>query len=402
MESESGSSYGFQPADLEAPDCSRGKYGRRARRLTCTAGLFLMLAPAWGQSPQTINVYVVPTQQPVVQGPSALDAADLQLRSAEFAIYRDHNAARYDNNVTSGSAVGDHFSLLRFYAPAFALAAAGDHKLGAAFDKLNLFGDVSYRFGQHQLTGLTPAYGVDTESVFVGTDYRLQPHLVIGAAGGLLNRDNDFTDTGGSMNLQSKSATLLMNWTPGQSWYVDGIARYARLDYDIRRNNGGTGLHANTSGNSFTLSSGLGYNWSLGALTLIPRTRIIYKNVSIDGYRESGGVRYGHQSLDSIQSQLGGAGTYVFNTNFGVLLPQLDAEWVHEFKHQRRFITGANRAGTLFAIPVAALDRNFFRIALGTTAILAHDRIFFMRYEVELGRAHIERNTLVLGMRFGP
>ena len=109
---------------------------------------------------------------------------------------------------------------------------------------------------------------------------------------------------------------------------------------------GGTSVQglasSNSNGNVFNLGLMTGYDHPIGRFTLGPRAGVTYSNTKIGSYGENGStgveLKYDDQWINSLQSVLGVQGSAAFSTGLGVLVPQFNADYIHEFANSQRFI----------------------------------------------------------------
>src|SRR5262249_52453685 len=136
---------------------------------------------------------------------------------------------------------------------------------------------------------------------------------------------------------------------PIKNFFVDGYVGYGRQDYSTDRRttfnlggvtaNGGTLGH--TDGDEFKAGFNTGYDFVIRNFTIGPRVGLNYRETTVDGFTERGATgleltfsRYSQTSLTTV------AGLYssvAFSTGFGVVVPQIMAEYVHEFEDDQKF-----------------------------------------------------------------
>lgn len=344
-------------------------------------------------------------REAVIQGTATIAASTMQLRALQQVTSALGEGRDYRDITNSESSRVSSFAL---QLASLSFAGTSDSEMDVAFGRWNTFTNLKYSFGDHDRTFNTPAYDVDTTSFLAGADYRLNPDLVIGFALGYLKNDNDFSSGQGQMELKGYSLSGFGSWYVLPAWYIDGIVRMGWNEYDIRRHlaSGGTAT-GDTEGTDLSLSIGSGYEFNIGALSIGPRIRFRYTKASIDGYVEHGEddlLAYGDQDIESLTANLGVEATYAVNTDFGVILPQFNLEWVHEFKDDPSPISSVIRASATneerhFLIPVDRRDDSFFRGSLGATAILPGGKIMYLLYETTFSRDNRDRHAITAGVR---
>ena len=139
--------------------------------------------------------------------------------------------------------------------------------------------------------------------------------------------------------------------------------------------------------------------------------RLEYVRLNIDGYQEainntangSGlALAFEGQHVDSLLSVLGGQASYAISTGVGVLLPQVRAEWRHEWKNDARTITSrfVNDPNlTPLALVTDGPDRDFFTLGTSLSATFRGGVAAFVSYETVLGLAQVSAHNVVGGIR---
>lgn len=355
-----------------------------------------------------------PTQtfQVTVTGPSQQQSQTLGASAIATAIMQLHSLQRYNHYTRQAERQGTASpSVTAIGAPGFGAAllaaAVASSDLAADFARWNGFVSVDYRFGEQDNTADVPAFDFKRYGLLVGADYRVNPDLVVGASLGYQSYKNDFTSIDGHAEMDGWSVSGFGSWYPMKSWYLEGIVRVGINEYETERPLSPNGsASGSTDGVGYSTSIGTGYVFNHNAWTVTPTFRVTHSQANIDGYRElsstgTGGLTYQEQEVRSLTSNLGGNATYAINTNYGVLLPQVTFEWVHQFEDDPSTITAAAAASstTTFLIPINAKDENYYRAAIGGTAILPHGRILYVYYEAVLSLRHKDIHTLTLGGR---
>ncbi|GIX46721.1 MAG: hypothetical protein KatS3mg131_0932 [Candidatus Tectimicrobiota bacterium] len=221
---------------------------------------------------------------------------------------------------------------------------------------------------------------------------------MIGLAAGYTTTDVDLDATAGNLDVEgwSVSGPYGTYQTPA-GLYVDGIVTLGWNDYEMTRridyrftDRTGASRRVNqtalgeTAGRWYAASVGLGYDWQRRAWTLGPLLRVSYTRVDIDGFTEAvvfnpGNTEVGQhltidgQDLESLTTAVGVQMAYALSTPLGVLLPQAQLEWEHEFENDSRTLV-ARYVGDPGATPLRlrtdAPDRDFFNLGVGLTATL--------------------------------
>lgn len=238
---------------------------------------------------------------------------------------------------------------------------------GASADETGLaragfFLNGNYNTGDRDASALEDGFDFDMFSATAGFDYRFDSG-VIGISAGYDDFSSEFTPslvvTGGEINADGYSASLFALKEFG-AFFIDGVATFGQLDYDIDRilqydsaNADPTcqcpdqdrQLISQTDGDHTSVSVSAGWAWYADAWLIQPSLGVSFRNYRIDGYTErdslaNGGMelRYGDQDIDSMRSVLGLQVSRAINREFGVLRPWFGLEWYHEFEDEQNVL----------------------------------------------------------------
>lgn len=285
--------------------------------------------------------------------------------------------------------------------------------------KLGLFINGIGTLGNREQTGNTPGFDFDSAGLTAGADYRFTDNFILGAAFGYAGLNTEFNNNAGKIDLNQYAISAYGTYYLPDGFYVDGLFSFAWNDFESTRNFdygftvGGqlervvTEAKSNPDSTQFSISGGGGYEFARGPLSLTPYVRVNFIRTDIDGFTESRadgwGTRYDDQKIDSLTTQLGGQAGYAVSTQWGVLSPQLIAEWLHEFKNDARSIPVrfiGDHTGTVFIVPTDKPDRDFFNLGAGVSATFARGVSAFFYYEALLGYKDLERNLFTGGIRY--
>lgn len=145
------------------------------------------------------------------------------------------------------------------------------------------------------------------------------------------------------------------------------------------------------------------------AFSLTPYGRGTYQKTTIDAFSETGGgglnLAFDEQDNESLTSTLGAQASYAISTGFGVLLPTIYAEWVHEFRNDQSGV-GVRYAAdptpsqlSRFTVGFDAPDRNYFNLGVGLAATLPNGWSAFGNFETVAGLRDTTSHVVTLGGR---
>ena len=273
-------------------------------------------------------------------------------------------------------------------------------------------------------------YDGDSLALEIGIDYRVSDRLVLGGLLGYERAESDFdadapgnnftpaANQGGS-DVDTISLTLFGSYSVTDALYVDGTLGYGYSDYEFRRNAvfqestrtvAQTNIFArgDSEGDEFSASAGVGYDFYHEAFSFGPYLRLNYVRSSVDSYTETDNantglaMNIGDADSTSLTSVLGVQGAYAISTDFGVVVPQLRAEYEHEFKNDPSSVSQSfvqDGSGTVLSLRGDEPDRNYFNLGASVVMILPNGWIPFIDFEALVGYEDLKRNRLTAGMR---
>lgn len=368
------------------------------------------------------NIATEETLSPVRIGTNATTGQALtiisrtqQLRTSglvSFNPYQNGQIAINAKNTVAGGNAGDTTDLI-----------AG--KLGVFVTPYGGFGDTA-------TTARTNGSDFNNIGFTAGVDYRITDNLIFGLAGGYSHLDLDFKQSvdvaGGSVDADTGTfsvyGTFYDDFAKGTafegSFYLDTLFNYGWASYDIDRrvvvasNNttvaGSAPINANARGNTdgtqWTFSLQSGYDFQAGALSYGPYVKVNYTNVTTDAYSETGAgglnLLIHSQNAESVQSVVGGQVRYAFSQSFGVILPYLRFDWVHEFRDSSRRLSAQYvndpRGNQLVAFSDSP-DRNFFNLNTGVSTVLQDGIQAYFNYNTILANDLISGHLFSVGAR---
>ncbi len=290
-------------------------------------------------------------------------------------------------------------------------ADAVDMPLGGG---LNVFFSAGAESLTHDKNSYEDGYDSVMPTVTVGADYALTGWLTAGLALNYTHSIGDY-DNGGNFNNNSYGPLIYATVVPFDNAFADVVLSYARQDnYRSRRAKivGGSDplakqhVSGDYSGNEYSAGLLTGYDYPIENVTIGPRVGLNYTYRQIDNYKEDGNsgleLRYSGQNQESLQSSFGAAASVAIGTSFGVILPQLNVAWVHEFLGDSRNIDAkyiAAPASSSFSFERESPARNWAVIGLGVSAALPNGIQPFVNFSTVQGNENFVSYGGTLGMR---
>jgi len=249
----------------------------------------------------------------------------------------------------------------------------------------------------------------------VGGDYRFSKQVTAGMAFTYSNTNGDFRQ-GGNFSNNGYELTLFSQYLPTERTFVQMTGGYGRHSYLVDRRNSLTlsniavnGFSSSNS-NADVLKLGVlaGYDIPVGMFTVGPRAGFNFSHTHILGYDEQGNtgmeLRIGDQYVNSSQSVLGVQGQAAISTGLGVLVPQVNADYIHEFANSQRFLTAQyvqdfSAAPTRFRFQNDVPVRNYFNIGTGLLMVLPNGWQPFVNFRVMAGNQQFNNYAGTFGVR---
>ena len=291
------------------------------------------------------------------------------------------------------------------------------------FSNIGVFMQGTDFFGNKELTG-DPAFGFDNKDVGLGVDYKLGENIVIGTIFNYTNGDIDFDLNHESTDVSTESLSFYGTYNVTNDIYIDGYGMYGWSDFDsIRKFNlaSETSSQANQLsridnwGTLYTVGVSSGYDFVLGATTFGPLGRLFYAKTDVDGFSkrikisdtESETLAIGDQTSDSLTTNLGMEVSYSYKTSeflqkirLGVLVPQIRAEWVHEYMNDSKNLEATLvQANQIMNGATAEPDRDYCKVGCGLSGIFANGISAYFQYEEVIGLSHITAHNVAFGVR---
>ena len=272
-----------------------------------------------------------------------------------------------------------------------------------------------------EVTTFQDGYKSTILGVTGGVDYRINRHTVVGVATNYANTHGDFRN-GGDFTSNSIGGVLFGSYLPTDRSFVQMTGGYTNNNHLVGRITRGfvPGLFggpdrllgglagSSTNGDIFSANILTGYDHPIGRLTIGPRIGFNYSNTHIHNFTETSGgglgLKHEDQWITSIQSSVGMQAQVAFSTRFGVLVPQANANYIHEFANAQRligvsFVEDLRTTPTRFVFQNDAPDRNYFNVGTGLIAVLPNGWQAFMNFRAILGHSQYDNYAGTFGLR---
>ncbi|HUQ37238.1 MAG TPA: autotransporter outer membrane beta-barrel domain-containing protein [Aestuariivirga sp.] len=307
-------------------------------------------------------------------------------------------------NIGLPPAIGQHLQNLRCDAYCDQIGGTAADRM--AFESLNVFFSPDYQNKDKE-----EAVEAGFESNLVGFTAGIERSMERGVIGGALNLSRltgDFDHNGGDFKQESIGGLLYGSYYPTHNSFIDGVIGLAHEGYDLDRTVVAIGqtfgsATGDTSGLEFQGSLSAGYDFRIDNFSIGPRVGIQYLRTELSDFAETGSplaLHYEDQVKDSLKSTLGFEASVALCTDFGMVVPQVNAAYVHEFLNDRRTIHVTATDGSPLDFVTDPPDRDYFKVGGGVVLVLPNGISPYLNYSAEFGNRYEEVQTVSAGVSF--
>jgi len=288
--------------------------------------------------------------------------------------------------------------------------------------RLGLFVTGAFKFGDKEATAASDGFDFLTKGVTAGADYRLTDQFVLGAAFGYSNFDADFDTTdqsaaGQDLDSDTFVGSLFGSYSFTNGPFVDAIASVGWGQYDSTRKIVIVSMTDEPSENRtargdfdalhYGVAANFGWDIPIQAFTVTPLARVEFIRAEIDGFEEDGAdglnLEFDDHNSESLTTNLGLEASYSISTAFGVIVPSVRAEYVHDFlidDDGADVSYAADPTGlSAFEITTEAADRDYGIVGAGVAATFPAGWAAFVDWNTFVGLSNFDIHTVNAGFR---
>ena len=289
--------------------------------------------------------------------------------------------------------------------------------------RLGIFATGELTFGDKDRSGEIEGYDFDTQGVTIGADWRFTDNLVGGAAVGYSRFNADFDesiDSPDGQNLDSDAVqfSLFGSYYPTDQLFVDGIASFGWHFYDSERSilvpsaaNPATLVETSAEGDfdaiHYGVATNVGYTIRRFGANLTPIARLEYLRAEIDDFTEDSPeaieLTFDDHDADSLTLNVGLEADYPISTGFGIIAPNVRAEYVHDFIGDAdgvlvRYAVDPTRLSE-FEVSTEDKDQDYGILGAGVAMTLQGGWAAFVDYHTYVGLDNFDIHTVNAGLR---
>jgi outer membrane autotransporter protein len=282
------------------------------------------------------------------------------------------------------------------------LSAAGSS--GADDKRMEFWGRAFGRWASTRGDVEATGYDEDTYGAVLGADFQVSQNVIVGLVTGYMDDKLKFDD-GDLGKIKRWSIGGYLSATINQ-FYIDGSLTYASDNYRVHRMiqygdlsclafTCTTSASSKYDGNGVLGHAEVGYLFDLGnGAALRPFAGLNYSSVDADPFSETGGGDLGLDVIDgtgkSFQSRLGARLSGVWGDGSTKWIPELRAEWRHEFKDNPSWIVASLNGlpNDPFTAIGSKVTQDLAVVGAGVTALMSNGVGVFFDYQGAFGSGY--------------
>jgi len=283
-----------------------------------------------------------------------------------------------------------------------------------------LFINGNTSFGDSKSSVNQQGYNFDSAGVTLGGDYRFTDNFFIGLAFGYNGSDTNYESNKGGLSTDTYSATLYTTYNQPNGYFIDFVARYGYSDINGQRQftntanstNYDMSANSNYSANDYAIDIETGWEFIYAGLSFQPYVGVSFNYGEMSAYQETVGIGgtttadlfgVGTQRSYSAQTTLGADLSYVFSTDYAVLIPRFNFEWHHEFLEDYARVVDSYALSDPSAITSVfndTPDSDYFSIGGGLSAALPYGLSTYLNYNTVLSTSLLTSHNINGGVRW--
>jgi len=275
-------------------------------------------------------------------------------------------------------------------------------------------------FGDSKTSVNQQGYNFNSAGVTLGGDYRFTDNFFMGLAFGYNGSDTNYESNKGDLSTDTYSATLYTTYNQPNGYFIDFVARYGYSDIKGQRRFAVAGstdytmsANSNYSSNDYGIDIETGWEFIYAGLSFQPYVGVSLNYGEMSAYVETVGIGgatnndlfgVGTQRSYSAQTTLGADLSYVFSTDYAVLVPRFNFEWHHEFLEDYARVVDSysldpTKPGTT-SIFNDTPDSDYFSIGGGLSAALPYGLSTYLNYNTVLSTSLLTSHNINGGVRW--
>jgi large repetitive protein len=264
------------------------------------------------------------------------------------------------------------------------------------------------RFGERDAASGRVSQDFESEGITIGADYRFSPSFAAGIGIGLGRDRVGVGDEGSQSRGEAKTIAFYASHQFGKGFYVDWLAGYQKLDFDLRRYVTLTGALVNSrrTGDQWFGTMTAGADIERGNWQLTPYARLDITRATLNGYSESTrsmfDLAFLEQNVDFTSIGAGARFKYRHKTRWGELLPQLRAEyqWNVERSADARVAYADQISGPFSNISLSGIGREELTLGGKLEMLFVPDWALALEYIGRFSSGAATDNMIQIGFKY--
>ena len=252
-------------------------------------------------------------------------------------------------------------------------AAAGADASGNVEAPLTIWAGGAIRWGDRDEKTGRPSERFESEGVTFGADYRFSSSFAAGVGVGLGRETTDVGRNGSQSEGEAKTLAIYGSHLLGGGLYVDWLAGYQWLDFDLRRyvTLSGQLVNSSRSGRQWFGSVSAGADIESGNWRVTPYARIDAQRGTLKGYTENSGSVFDLTFLDQdvafTSISAGAKIDYRIAVENGFFLPRLRLEYQRDIERDSEALVAYfdQVSGPFNAVPLTGYARSRLLMGIG-------------------------------------
>jgi hypothetical protein len=257
-------------------------------------------------------------------------------------------------------------------------AANANGSGGSAPSPLTIWAGGTIRWGDRDEKTGRPSERFESEGVTFGADYRFNPSFAAGIGIGLGRETTDVGRNGSQSEGEAKTLAIYGSHLLGGGLYLDWLAGYQWLDFDLRRyvTLSGAMVNSSRSGRQWFGSVSAGADIESGNWRFTPYARIDAQRGTLNGYTENSGsvfdLTYRDQDVAFTSIGAGAKFDYRIAVENGFFLPRLRLEYQRDIERDSEALVAYfdQLSGPFNAVPLTGYARSRFLMGLGVEMMI--------------------------------
>ncbi len=257
-------------------------------------------------------------------------------------------------------------------------AANADGTGGSAQAPLTVWAGGAIRWGDRDEQTGRPSERFESEGVTFGADYRFSPSFAAGVGVGLGRETTDVGRNGSQSEGEAKTLAIYGSHLLGGGLYVDWLAGYQWLDFDLRRyvTLSGALVNSSRSGRQWFGSVSAGADIESGDWRFTPYARIDAQRGKLNGYTENSGsvfdLTYRDQDVAFTSIGAGAKLDYRIAVENGFFLPRLRLEYQRDIERDSEALVAYfdQISGPFNGVPLTGYARSRLLMGFGVEMMI--------------------------------